>query len=150
MKRPLLPPEPDFAQEAVAQVFASYPEPVRTKMLALRSLIVRTAAATHGVCELQETIKWGEPAYITAHSKSGSTVRIGIQKNQARYAVYFNCKTSLVDSFRSMFPHTFHFEGSRALVFDLNDAVPQEELAFCVAMALTYHLNKPAKHHAPR
>jgi hypothetical protein len=69
-------------------------------------------------------------------------VRIDRKKNQERYAIYFNCNTSLVDTFRSMFPHSFSFEGNRALVFEVGDALPKEELAFCIGMALTYHQRK--------
>jgi Domain of unknown function (DU1801) len=127
---------------SVLAVFESYPPALRTKLLALRQLILDTAAQTEGVGVLQETLKWGEPAYVTAHSQSGSTVRIDRKRNTDCYAVYFNCNTSLVDTFRSLFPGTFRFEGNRALVFDLTDTLPKKELAFCIAMSLTYHLKK--------
>lgn len=124
---------------AVQAVFDSYPPALRKKLLMLRQLILDTAASTQGVGEIEETLKWGEPAYVTTQTKSGSTVRIDRKKDQDRYAIYFNCNTTLVDTFRSMFPHTFEFEGNRALVFGLKDALPAKELAFCIAMALTYH-----------
>jgi hypothetical protein len=54
--------------------------------------------------------------------------------------------TRLVDTFRSLFPHTFAFEGNRALVFGVQDPLPEKEPAFCLSMALTYHQRK----HAPR
>jgi Domain of unknown function (DU1801) len=127
---------------SVQAVFDSYPPPLRKKLLTLRQLILDTAATTEGVGTLEETLKWGEPAYVTTHSKSGSTVRIDRKKNQDRYAIYFNCNTTLVDTFRSMFPDSFHFEGNRALVFDVKDALPKKELGFCIAMALTYHQKK--------
>jgi Domain of unknown function (DU1801) len=130
---------------AVAAVFDTYPPVLRKKLLALRQLILDTAASTHGVGALDETLKWGEPAYVTLNKK-GSTVRIDRKKNQERYAIYFNCNTTLVDTFRSMFPHSFNFEGNRAMVFEAGDVLPKEELAFCIGMALTYHLKK----HAPR
>jgi Domain of unknown function (DU1801) len=123
---------------AVQVVFESYPPALREKLLTLRQLILDTAASTQAVGKLEETLKWGEPAYVTIQTKSGSTVRINRKKDQNRYAIYFNCNTTLVDTFRSMFPHTFQFEGNRALVFSLNDVLPTEELAFCIAMALTY------------
>ena len=124
---------------AVQAVFDSYPPALREKLLVLRQLILDTAASTQGVGEIEETLKWGEPAYVTTQTRSGSTVRIDCKKDQDRYAIYFNCNTTLVDTFRSMFPHTFEFEGNRALVFGLKDALPAKELAFCIAMALTYH-----------
>ncbi len=130
---------------AVQAVFDSYPPALRNKLLALRQLILNTAASTQGVGAIEETLKWGEPAYVTVNKK-GSTVRIDRKKGQDRYAIYFNCNTTLVDTFRSLFPHSFSFEGNRAMVFALGDSLPTQELAFCIGMALTYHQKK----HAPR
>ena len=129
-----------FQSTAVAQAFEAYPPAMRRQLMALRELIFRTAASTPGVGELEETLKWGEPAYLTTRSKSGSTVRIGWKKSRpTEYAMYFNCQTTLVDTFRSLFPDDFQFEGNRALVFHDSQVVPTDALAFCVAAALTYH-----------
>lgn len=128
------------ANAEVTKVFESYPVPARRKLLALRELIYRTAAATPGVGELEETLKWGEPAYLTSQSKSGSTVRIAWKKAQPdSYAMYFNCQTTLVDTFRTLFPNELVFEGNRAIVFNTSEAIPVDAMAFCVAAALTYH-----------
>lgn len=130
----------------VAAVYASYPAAQRRRVLALRELILEVAAKTAGVGPLEESLKWGEPAFVTAQSKSGSTVRIAWKKSQpTQYAVYFNCQTTLVDSFKTMFPKAFRFEGNRALVFDEHDEVPVEALRICVGMALTYHAKKREK-----
>ena len=132
-----------FADAAVERAFDAYPPAMRRKLLALRALIFRTAASTEGVGELEETLKWGEPAYLTSQSRSGSTIRIDWKKARpAQYAMYFNCQTSLVDTFRSLFPREFHYEGNRAIVFDAAGKVPADALAFCIAAALTYHRKK--------
>jgi len=129
-----------FANAEVAKVFEAYPADVRRKLLALRELILRTASSTEGVGELEETLKWGEPAYLTSKSKTGSTIRIDWKKARpAEYAIYFNCKTTLIETFRTLFPTEFKFEGNRAIVFKVSEAVPADSLAFCVAAALTYH-----------
>ncbi len=121
----------------------SYPPNLRDKLLALRELIFETAESTKSVGELEETLKWGEPAYITSQTKSGSTVRIDRKKsNSAQYAMYFNCQTNLIDTFRTLFPSEFKFEGNRAIIFNASDAVPMDALAFCIATALTYHRKK--------
>ena len=129
---------------AVAGVLASYPPAIRLKVMALRRLIFDTAATTDGVGPISETLKWGEPAYLTAASKSGSTIRIGWKKSApSRYALYFHCQTNLVETFRAQFPDVFVFEGNRAIVFEESDAVlPTDPLAMCIAAALTYHRNK--------
>lgn len=138
-----MPPDPPAE---VAATYASYPAALRRRVLALREIIIDVAVKTPGVGPLQESLKWGEPAFVTAQSKSGSTVRIAWKKSRpAQYAMYFNCQTTLVDSFKTMFPTAFRFEGNRALVFDEHDDVPVEALRICVAMALTYHAKKREK-----
>ena len=109
-------------------------------MLVLRELIFATAAQTKGVGELEETLKWGEPAYVTSQSKSGSTIRINRKKlSGTQYAIYFNCQTTLVETFKTLFPNEFVFEGNRAIVFDVADKIPADALRYCIAAALTYH-----------
>src|SRR4051812_19851748 len=126
----------------VATKFDSYPPNVRKAMLALRSLVIATARRTPGVGEIEETLKWGEPAYVTKNG-AGSTVRIDWKaKDPGRYAMYFHCQTGLVSLFRTLFPNDFVFEGNRALIFELGARVPKASLAFCIAASLTYHLDK--------
>ena len=132
-----------FQNAAVARTFEAYPANVRPKLLALRELIFKVALATPGVGKLEEALKWGEPAYLTSQTKSGSTVRIAWKSSSpTQYAMYFHCQTNLVDTFRTLFPGEFKFEGNRAIVFNESEAVPSDSLAFCVAAALTYHRNK--------
>ena len=127
----------------VAAVFEIYPKEVKTKLLFLRQLIFDVASKTEGVGELEETLKWGQPSYLTTQSKSGSLVRIDqIKSQQGRYAMYFHCQTTLVDTFKEMFRGDFKFEGNRSIVFDQTDRVPVEALRHCISLALTYHLNK--------
>ena len=126
----------------VRAVFDSYPPKVRARLLGLRQLILETAEGIEGVGPLTETLKWGEPAYLTEASKSGSTIRLGWNpKEPARIAIYFNCRTTLVDDFRALFP-AFSYEGNRAIVLGAEEKLPENELASCIAAALTYHRRK--------
>ena len=130
----------------VAATFRSYPPNIQAKLMDLRALIFDVAAKTQSVGALEESLKWGEPAYITTGSKSGSTIRIAWKKARpTQYAMYFNCQTTLVDSFKTMFPTAFEFEANRAIVFDEHDEVPVAALRHCVEMALMYHANKRLK-----
>src|SRR6266850_8386093 len=111
---------------------------MRLRLMRLRRLIFDTAARLD-VGRLDETLRWGEPAYVTT-TRGGSTIRIDRRrKDPTQYAMYFHCRTSLVDTFRTAFPGMFTFEGNRAIVFDEGDRVPVRELAVCIATALTYH-----------
>ena len=132
-----------FRSPTVAQAFVAYPPPMRRQGLALRELIFSTAAATPGVGELEETLKWGEPAYLTSASRSGSTIRIAWKPSSpTQDAMYFNCQTTLVDTFRLLFQGEFRFEGQRALVFTADEALPMDALAVCITAALTYRRDK--------
>ena len=126
----------------VANVFASCDDAVRAELLALRDLILDTAAETEGVGPITETLKWGEPAYLTAESGSGSTIRIAPSGPGCEhdYAMFFICHTDPVDRFRCLFDSAFTYDGERALLFRGGETRPDDELRQCVAMALTYHL----------
>ncbi|HEY3679452.1 MAG TPA: DUF1801 domain-containing protein [Bradyrhizobium sp.] len=137
-----------FADPAVAAAFEAYPKPLKTKLLALRRLILATAKATKGVGAVEETLKWGQPSYLTSETKSGSTIRIDQVKSATnQYAVYFHCQTNLIETFRELYPDEFNFGGHRCIILNADDDVPKPALRHCVALALTYHLNrrKPAR-----
>ena len=57
----------------VEAIFANYPDSVRDKMQYLRQLVIETAEETESVNHLEETLKWGEPSFVT---KNGSTLRM--------------------------------------------------------------------------
>ena len=118
-------------------VFENYPDFVKDKMQFLRALVIETAEETEGISNLEETLKWGEPSFIT---KNGSTLRMDWKdKHPNQYALYFNCSTRLIDTFRLVFSDVFQFEGNRAIVFQLNEKIPIEELKTCIKATLTYH-----------
>jgi hypothetical protein len=72
-----------------------------------------------------ETLKWGEPAYLPKKARVGTTVRINAVKGSAdRYGAYFHCQTTLLESFRHLYPDAFTYEGSRAILFRLGEAYP--------------------------
>ena len=127
----------------VKRKFDSYPEHVRLKLEGLRSLILQVASYTDGVGKIEETLKWGEPSYLTSESKTGTTIRIDWKEKQPeQYALYVNCNTTLIDSYNALFPGVFTFEGNRAIIFPLGGTLPKEELRVCIQMALTYHKTK--------
>ena len=132
-----------MANPKVEEAFNEFKPEIRKKLVRLRSLIFDVAAETDGVGELEEALKWGQPSYLPRKTKVGSAVRIGREKKtDGDYAVYFKCRTTLVPTFRERYKDKFRFEGNRAILFYLGDKIPVRELRRCIAMALTYHLNK--------
>ncbi|MCF6189069.1 MAG: DUF1801 domain-containing protein [Cocleimonas sp.] len=132
-------PTPKFENIKVSEVFDGYPDAQCEKLLFLRQLIFE-AASEIGIDDLEETLKWGEPSYLT---KNASTVRIAWRKSQpTQYGIFFNCKTTLVETFKEIYREEFTFEGNRAIVFEIGDSVPVEALKHCITLSLTYHKNK--------
>ena len=132
-----------FSSAEVAAKFRDYPEGPREKLLSLRRLIFDVAATTAGVGELTETLKWGQPSYLTDQTGSGSPVRLDrVRSSPGRTALYFHCQTNLVATFRELYPDKLRFEGDRAIVFDAEEAVRGPALRHCLSLALTYHLRK--------
>jgi hypothetical protein len=133
-----------FADPAVEAVFAAYPKQVQARLLALRKLILETAAKTPGVGALDETLKWGQPSYLTSETRSGSTIRIDRVKPEPgdateRYALYVHCQTSLVSTFRRLYRDELSFGGNRSILLDAGRPLPKAALRHCIALALTYH-----------
>ena len=138
-----------FDDAKVAAVFKAYPPAVRSDLMKLREMMFEVAAATPGVGKLTETLKWGQPSYLTEETGSGSTVRIDRAKGrEGGYAVYFHCQSGLVGQFRDLYPGKFEIEGERALHFDAGRRLPLRELRHCVGLAFTHHSRKKKK--APR
>ncbi len=131
--------QPPFQDPAVEAAFAAFPAPVRGSLLSLRGLIFSTAAEHPKVGRLQETLKWGQPAYLTPETRSGSTIRLGVPKDGG-FALYAHCQTTLISDFRSLFPDDFAFDGNRAVLFKDGDPLPAAPLRLLIASALTYHL----------
>ena len=132
----------DRPDPAVTAVLDACPKPVKSRLLALRRLIFATAKSTAGVGALEEALKWGQVSYLTSETRSGSTIRIDRVKSAAnQYAIYFHCQTDLVSTFRELYPE-LTYGGNRSILLDAADELPQAALRHCVALALTYHLNK--------
>jgi len=133
------------APSCVVEALSRYSEPQRARLLEIRGTIFLVAAESHEVGPLTETLKWGEPAYLTEATKSGTTIRLGIGKSPHNCAVLFNCKTTLIETFRRHFADELVFEGNRAIVVSIDGLLPRALLTLCLRAALTYHLHKGSR-----
>jgi hypothetical protein len=119
----------------VEQKLAAYPAQVRDQLLRLRSLIYAVSEA-ESLGPVQESLKWGEPSYLTT---GGSPVRMDWKPDSPdQVCLYFNCQTSLVETFAELFANELQFAGRRALVLPLTEALPVNELSTCLSMAMRY------------
>lgn len=106
--------------------FQSYPQAIRPKLDHLRHLILVTAQEIASIDQVEETLKWGEPSYLV---KKGSTIRMDWKaKSPNQYALYFKCTSKLVPTFKAVYGQLFKYEKNRAILFDLEEEIPEQAL----------------------
>ena len=132
---------PLFADERVGAAFAAFPEPARQGLLALRALVLQVAADTPEAGRIEEALRWGQPAYLTPETKSGSTLRLGIPR-AGGFAIFAHCQTSLIADFRDVVGDRFRYEGNRAVVFTAPEQNDVAALSMLIRRALTWHLRR--------
>jgi len=121
----------------VDQKFRSYPQEISSKLNYLRDLVIEVASEDDTITEIEETLKWNEPSYLV---KKGSTIRIDWKtKTPDQYAMYFKCTSKLLPTFKELYGDLFRYENNRAIIFDMDDNVPEKELKNCIRLALKYH-----------
>lgn len=130
-------PPPD-----VAASLGACPAAARAHLSALRALIFETAAARPEIGALTETLKWGQPSYLTEQTKSGTTIRLGWAEDGASISLFVHCQTSLVGEWRQRYDDALTFVGNREISIPTDAELPRAPLQHCVAMALTYHARK--------
>lgn len=120
----------------VKKKYASYPDNAKNYFINIRTVILEVAKA-EDLGEVEETLKWNEPSYRV---KGGSTLRVDWKpKSPNNLSVYFNCKTSLVETFKEVFGNTFRYDGNREIMFSLTEELPLTEFKACVSLTLRYH-----------
>lgn len=121
---------------SVEEVLNNYPEQVKERLLMLRQWIL-DVAHEESLGDVEETLKWGEPSYIT---KTGSTLRMDWNsKNPNVISIFVNCQTKLIETFKEVYPASFIYVGNRELQISLSSEIPEAELKHCMAMILNYH-----------
>ena len=121
----------------VEAIFNSYPDIAKKRMNYLRDLVIETAYETPEISNLEITLKWSEPSFIT---NVGSTLRMDWkEKRPNQYGLYFQCTSRLVDTFRLVFGTKFQYEGNRAIILHIDQKIPEIELKECIKACLRYH-----------
>ena len=123
-----------FSDTHVEFVFDTYPDEVRSQMLAIRDLVFTTAQSLGLEKVLVESLKWGEPSYSCP---SGSALRMDWKKKEPEhYRVFFSCQTVLIETFRTLYPNAFQFEGNRAILIPVKSDPDLVKLAYCIKSLL--------------
>lgn len=103
----------DKLPDNIAAAINLYPTELRSELLACRNLILQTAARHGSIGPITETLKWGQPSYLTEVSKAGSTLRLAPSGDGRSAALYVNCNTNLVKQFQQFYPTEFAYHGAR-------------------------------------
>ena len=128
--------------EHVRNAYDSYQEPVRATLLTCRDQLFDIAERNHEVGPVEETLKWGQPAYLTPQTRSGSTIRLAPTSTGEEAAIFVHCNTNLIDQFKAHYPDTFSYQGNRALIIPALTTGLHNQIGHCLALALTYHSRK--------
>jgi hypothetical protein len=130
-----------FQSGTVEQAYGEFPIHLRNKLLNLRELIFDIAAQNVKIGDIEETLKWGQPSYVPK-SKCGSPIRLGIEKKtKNQYGLYVHCSTTLIETYKHIYPDTFNYGGNRSILIKLHDRFDENALRHCINIALTYHLS---------
>lgn len=120
----------------VKQVFDHYPNNVYKSLFDIREAIIEVARELN-LTQVEETLKWGEPRYVV---KGGSTIRINWKHKTPKYfAIYFNCRSLLVETFKEIYGDLFSYQGNRAIIFKVDQEIPMNELKHCISLSFRYH-----------
>ncbi|MEM7489361.1 MAG: DUF1801 domain-containing protein [Pseudomonadota bacterium] len=122
----------------VAAAFEAFPVAVRPRLLDLRTRIFEIAAALPTVGPLEESLKWGQPAYRPVRPRTGTTIRLGVPRSGG-YAIYTHCGSSVMADLRAVAGADLRFDGRRGLLFAAGETPPEAPVAMLIRAALTYH-----------
>ncbi len=129
----------EFTESAVEDIFLNYPEKLRDSLLQMREIIFQVAAQQD--IQIMETLRWWQPSYLPIQSKVGTTIRID-QFSECEVAIFFNCKTTIVEELKETFGASLRYSKNRAIIFNINAPLPMQTIEYCVAFGLSYFKRK--------
>ncbi|RKE95645.1 DUF1801 domain-containing protein [Sulfitobacter guttiformis] len=121
------------------ETVAMWPLGARKKFNTMRALIL-TSAVQANAGPIEESLKWGEPAWRPKRPKQGTTLRLcWHNKSPSTIALLVGCRTSISATMQEVYPTVFQYESNRALRLGLGDPLPVEALDHLVRLTFTYH-----------
>ncbi|MGL5009050.1 MAG: DUF1801 domain-containing protein [Paracoccaceae bacterium] len=127
--------------DQVRAVFVGCSGPVRDGLLRLRGLIFAAAADHPEVGAVVESLRWGQPAYLTPETGAACSLRIGALREDG-FGLFVHCQTDLIANFLAGPGAGHRHDGTRGVLFrDVTD-IRDGPISMLIAGALTYHLRK--------
>lgn len=128
-----------FASADIAAAFDIADLQARKGLLILREMIFEVGDDLPQIGKINEALRWGQPAYLTPETKSGTTLRLGIPKSGG-FALFVHCQTTLISDYQAAFPNVTNIEGNRAILFNTTAEIDPNKHKWLIRQALTYHL----------
>lgn len=133
-----------FSSREIESIFNSYSDNSRKQLLTIREIIFDVAKRDKDIKGVFEEVRWGQPSYITNQTKSGSTIRLGVFEKD-KIAVFFHCKTTLIERFRVIYGDKLEFSKNRAIIIDPKKKIScdvMDAISHCIQMSLRYNIDK--------
>ena len=123
-------------EATIKKKFQSYPDEIQLSLMQLREEII-SVAKEYDLGSVEESLKWGELSFCV---KGGSAIRIGWRSESPdKCFLFFNCQTSLVETFKEVYGDLFLYEGKRAIALERSRIGSVKELEHPIGLALQYH-----------
>lgn len=122
-----------------SHTISAWPVPARDQFNAMRELIL-IAGQEADVGPIEESLKWGQPAWRPKRPRQGSTLRLSwLDKTPQALALYVDCKTTLSATMREIYPLEFEYETNRALRLSIGPPLPAQAIDHLARLTFTYH-----------
>ncbi|MGL9727524.1 hypothetical protein IGI44_000868 [Enterococcus sp. DIV0756] len=116
--------------------YPTYSAQEKQKLIELQNLIHEIAGESD--IQLVESAKWGQLSFATPN---GTPIRID-RFSDTQVALFVHCQTHLIDDWKSLFSESLSFSKNRAILFQLDESLPEEPLKICIDQAFHYHVKK--------
>ena len=129
------PPLPDAFHVRIAD----WPDAASQRFRQIREVVLQ-AATDMEIGAIDESLKWGEPAWRPRKPRQGSTLRCSWSgRLPDQIGLFVDCKTTLGETMRTLYPAEFRHENNRALRLDLTATLPRDAIDHLARLVFAYH-----------
>lgn len=124
---------------AITNTVISWPTQASDFLLRIRPILYE-AAEVGGFGPLEESLKWGEPAWRPVKPRTGSTLRIAWPPNSPNeLGLFVNCKTKISGIVTDVYPNSFRHIAPRALFVNCDKPLPTDAIAYLATVTFGWH-----------
>lgn len=128
----------------IRKTIADWPQAAQDHLKAARRIACDMAQSA-AIGPLEESLKWGQPAWRPRAPRTGATLRLNWSPSHPDHLMALvDCKTDLASQMSISFPGQFLNDGRRSLSFDLAHPLPGDAFAQLAHLTFTYHRRKTA------